>query len=386
MVDEVRRRTRYKRQPVEPGAWWRASRIYIRPGGRIYYDLLRADSIPDSVTDRRGRSALESFTALDFQAMTAALESYRPPALEGSDAWSDSEAAGRVAPFEDFVRTFGPIGVNWGGRFRVFSGSVRRLQARPATPGTEAEDIIEVRPSNRPAKFWTVSFAGHGPARLGAPDVREELAWPGLDLAQRRELEDDALDHDEWRIVADAQAELRQVLEVVEAVVRGVPGRIRAAMLAILNDENAVFDAPDPGPWHTDYGAALVGFRPHDVFRPFRLPPHQVNWPMLGRRFTGDLISRQIDFAIPLLQVDRGEEYFVQWRATSVLEVIYLQLMDHVRRRPEFGVATCGYCGGAILRKRRPGRTEDQWHTGCRAGRVSAWRGSRRSSGTKGSR
>lgn len=87
-----------------------------------------------------------------------------------------------------------------------------------------------------------------------------------------------------------------------------------------------------------------------------------------------DLIARQIDFAMPLVDVAPDERLRIRFEVRSALEAVYLQLLDHIQRREAFGIGRCGSCGGPILRTRRPGKTGNQWHRGCRGGRVALWR------------
>ena len=328
--------------------------------------------------DARGRRALEAFTALDLPALEAELSSYgRGLGNAGNRAWDEAAAATQLHPLRDFVLTFGPLGVDWGSRFRISDASLRRL-LRGSQPSSTATEPSNVRSRGNATRFAIASFRGHGPGRLANPVVREGIAYPGLPHDERRYLDDDALAHDDWQAIDDATRDLRLTLAIADAVARGSAAATREAMLAFLKDENWEFDASPAGPWYTEYGAAITGYRPSDVFRPFRLPSHQVDWRALARRFLADLITRQIDFAVPLVQVDAAEEFAIRWRATAVLEVIYLQLLDHMTGRADFGIGTCKACRGAILRTRRPGPTEDQWHAGCRGGRVRAWRASKR--------
>lgn len=378
MEDGYLPRTRYRAPTLQPGVWWTAEVVSIEPSGRIYYDLKEGVGRPSDRRDARGRTALEAFGALDFGAMTKGLEDYSA-SMKGKPegTWSDAAALGLIHPLASFVATFGPVGVTWGGEFPVrnqpaerFERERERLQAKLV--GQEPDSLEPVRRGH----YWTVTFAGHGPGRFATGEVRQHAVFPGS-AAEARRMNDDRLPHDDWARVVDAYLEFRRTVNLVEAIARAQTFRIRTLIKTFIG-EDAELDTEPAGPWHTDYGRALLGPKPARAYRPFRLPAGRIDWPLLGQMFVGDLLTRQVDFAIPLVQVGADRAYAVRWRATSALEVIYLELLDHLRRRPKFGIGTCGSCGGPILRTRRPGGTGNQWHRGCRGGRVTRWRDGKR--------
>jgi hypothetical protein len=367
-------RTRYRAPTLQAGVWWTAELVSIEPSGRVYYDLKEGVGRPSDQRDARSRTALEAFGALDLGAMTKNLEEYRE-SLKGKDegTWSDAPALRLIEPLQSFVATFGPLGVNWGGEFLVRNQPAERLERerdrlRAKILGQEPDSLD---PSRR-GRYWTVTFAGHGPGRLATGEVRQHAVSRGS-VGEARRMNDDRLPHDDWATVVDAHLELRRTLDLAEAIARRQTFRIRTLIKEFIG-EDAELDSEPAGPWHTDYGRALLGPKPARAYRPFRLPAGRIDWPLLGQMFVGDLVTRQVDFAIPLVQVGTDGGYAVRWRATSALEVIYLELLDHLRRRSDFGIGTCGSCGGPILRTRRPGATGNQWHRGCRGGRVARWR------------
>ena len=121
----------------------------------------------------------------------------------------------------------------------------------------------------------------------------------------------------------------------------------------------------------------LPGRLRNERLQPSAGPAHRVGWVILGRWFLTGLIGRQIDISMPLVDVSPDERGQIRWRATSVLAVMYLELLDYVRRHEESGIGTCGRCGGPILRTRKSGPSGNRWHRGCRAGRVERWRAAR---------
>jgi hypothetical protein len=58
---------------------------------------------------------------------------------------------------------------------------------------------------------------------------------------------------------------------------------------------------------------------------------------------------------------------------SSLLQVIYLEVLDYVRSSPANGVGNCAYCGGPVLRSRSAmSPNANAWHRGCaNAGRLA---------------
>jgi hypothetical protein len=377
-MDEIEpQRTRYTLPRFGAGAWWTVEDVAISGGESLYYRLSPSDARPGKVRDDRGRSALEAFASLPMEAMAERLGDYqlelrRDPRAE----WDGRYALELVRELVAFIRTFGPIGIGWGGEFGVQNGEADRLRR-------EREEAIYLGfgidpasvPWIEPESFWTVSFWGHGPGRGALPRVERRLWHPDQAWSERVRLDDDGLPHDSLPQLVEEHRDFKSTLELVDAIARGHQFDCRRALLKFYHEDSDFWVGPRR-PMRLDYGRAWKGLRPGSGhLKLFQLREHQVDWVVLGKCLVADLITRQIDFAMPLVDLSDDEAFEVRWRATSVLEVIYLELLEHVRHRSSFGVAPCEDCGGPILRTRHLGGTGNHWHSGCRkGGRVRRWR------------
>ena len=165
-----------------------------------------------------------------------------------------------------------------------------------------------------------------------------------------------------------------RTLSLVEAIARGDRFACRRAIRAFARNDDAGWRLSPNAPSGFDVARAFRPNRAGSVVQPFRLPEHEVDWQLLATFMLADLISRQIDFAMPLVAVVGSAQIEARPQGTSLLELVYLELLEHVQRRPDFGVGQCRGCGGPILRTRRPGKTGNGWHAGCQGSRVLAWR------------
>ena len=388
MNDEDLRRRRNKDRELAPGEWWTVEQIDLSPGFLLFYNLSPRQSRPSDVRDRRGRTALEAFGALPTQAMADRLEAYRA-SLGTEGEWATEDANALIVELISFVRTFGPIGVGWGAEFGVRNPDAevaeREVQRQHWQLMGLDPDQFGQRDMSR-EQFWTVTYQVHGPGRTGLPMVSRNLWYPGKPWPERVRLNDLGLPHDYWIDIVEAVRELRETVALAEAVAGRDQLACRSAIREFMPGDPEINFGP-PAPSRVDYGPALRGARPaRGLLKPFALPSHRIDWVILGRRFLAELIGRQIDFAMPLADVTASEEIAVRWRTTSVLEVVYLELLDHVRRHPDFGIGTCGKCGGPIVRTRRPGVSGNRWHPGCRGGRIGTWREKKRSAAARTSR
>jgi hypothetical protein len=113
--------------------------------------------------------------------------------------------------------------------------------------------------------------------------------------------------------------------------------------------------------------SALAGPRPPGThWKPGRYGD-RVDWIQLARLKLANDIGRELRFSHPTFEVESSGRLSQSWAVRSLHEVMFWQLFEQVSERPGFGIGTCGYCAGPVLRKRRPGARADQWHQGCRS-------------------
>jgi hypothetical protein len=377
--DRNLRRTRNTRLPLLPETRYKVEEVVLSSGLALYYRLSSAAGEPTELVDERGRTVLEAFGALPMEQMSSDIDAYRlsMQGVEGAE-WDPAQVHTVIGPLVAFVRTFGPIGVGWGGELGVRNPEAERLRAEVERARLSR---LGIDPDTAPhrksvgAEFWTVSFWGHAPGRGAVPDVRRRFWYPDRSWAERIRLGDDGIPHDFWPRIVEEHQDLTRTLDLVEAIAVQDRFECRRAIRPFVPSDNTEFWVGPPEPGRPVFGRARRGVRPSSGWLAvFQVPDHEVDWVVLGRRMVADLIARQIDFAMPLVDVADDERLRVSFQARSVLEAIYLQLLDHVRRREAFGIGRCGVCGGPILRIRRPGRTGNRWHRGCRGGRVRRWR------------
>jgi hypothetical protein len=252
----------------------------------------------------------------------------------------------------EFVGTFGPLGFEWARTFTV------------RNPG--ADRAID-------AHFWCVVFPAAGIA--AEPRVSPIRSFPDLPWETRVRRGDDALPHDLcgpgpsgplwWE-----QEDLRAALRLTEALAGGRPPQVREALRRAAG--HGIYPLRDPdanrAPVGIDWRDAIPArvMAPADGrWAPFARHPGQVDWIAAGRLGLATFLSAQLAWTQVAVGLDAGARFRSRWIVRSLLEVIYLQLAEHVERRPELGVGECGYCGGPILRTRREGGTGNRWHRGC---------------------
>jgi len=379
MTDMEPQRTRYTLPRFGPGAWWTVEEVAFSVGLTFYYRLSPSEVRPSKVRDDRGRSALETFASLPMEAIAERLAEYQAKLrVDAAAEWDGQHALYLVRELVTFTRTFGPVGVGWGGEFGVQNGEADGLlrekeEARYLALGIDPASVPPAEHEHE--SFWTVSFWGHGPGRGALPRVERRYWHPGKSWSERVHLDDYGLPYDYWLQLLEEHRDLLRTLDLVEAIAQGRGSDCRRALLTFFRKEADFWVGP-PRPMHSDYGRAWKGLRPASGhLKLLQQPDHQVDWVILAKCLLADLITRQIDFAMPRVDSSDDNAFEVRWRATSVLEVIYLELLEHVRHRSAFGVGRCEDCGGPILRTRRLGETANRWHSGCRrGGRVRRWR------------
>jgi len=110
------------------------------------------------------------------------------------------------------------------------------------------------------------------------------------------------------------------------------------------------------------------------LWQPFKAHRGQVDWETLGWSVLAQHLSRVLTWGALRVGL-RGHRPQLGWRVGSLVEVMYLQLLEHVTQHPDFGIGQCDYCGAPILRVRR----QQRWHTGCApAGRQRESRATRK--------
>jgi hypothetical protein len=374
-------RTRNTSRAIESAAWWAVTDMTVNPAGGLYYVLRDRAQRPAEVRDDRRRTVLEAFASLPMDAMGTRLLEYRRSlkGVEGA-AFQQEPALTALAEFHSFVRTFGPIGIGWGTRFEVRNPEADRLKRHAEMDQWQAlgRDLSRfgMWSTSGRTEFSTVDFWGHGPGRRAlSPAVHRSRSFGDLPWAERVRLGDNDLPHDFWPAIAEEQRDLVRTLELVEAIARQDRFECRRAVRAFASSDDPELRIDSASPSGVGLGAALQSPPPSNgVVRLFRLPEHQVDWILVGKITLADLIARQLDFAMPMVGVAPTTRLRFRLDTTSLLEVIYLELLEHVTAREGFGVGRCGYCKGQILRTRRAGGTGNRWHAGCRSGRVIEWR------------
>ena len=379
MGNEFLPRTRNTDNSLGPGAWWIVEEVALSPALGLTYRLGRRDARPAERRDSRGRSVLEAFASLPMEQMAARLEEYRALGRDRpGSAWEQEPALAAIDELVGFVKHFGPIGVGWGAEFGIHNPEADRLereleQARFTALGFDPAAAGGLADPGEP-RFWTVSFWGHGPGRGAIPSAIRQATYPKLAWSERIRLDDPGLPHDYWLQIVDEYVALGRTLTLVEAIARADWIACRNAIRAFAPNEDVTWRLSARAPKGFDRASAFNPNRAGTEVKPFRLPEHEVDWVLLGTFVLADLISRQIDFAMPLVAVSASAQIEARPQGTSLLELVYLELLEHVQLRPDFGVGQCRGCGGPILRTRRPGKTGNGWHKGCQGARVLAWR------------
>jgi hypothetical protein len=330
----------------------------IEPGGPIlFYRVGPRSPIRDDrdrwVRDAAGRIALEAFGALPLQDMYGRLaklaESSQDTTSGDRRSWLD-----HWPELRDFVTTFGPLGFDWSRTFPVSNPEADRASGR------------------RPGKGWIVTFPapGFSTARVRRVDTPRKGTW-----ADRVRLGDTSLPHD-FLGLGDAgplrghQDDLRRVLQLVDVLADADPNPLRIRDAAGGLPRAAGYDVTDRGPrdsvdrrW-SDALRSRHGTGARD-WSPFTAHPTSVDWRAVGPIMLAEFLSAQLGWIRMDVGLDRLGRIRFRWMPRSLLEVIYLQLLEHVEQRLQFGVGECAHCRGPILRTRASERTRNRAHHGC---------------------
>jgi hypothetical protein len=384
------------KHPAPPHSWWTVHEIALgRTGGlTLYYRLGPRQPIRDEQgrwrRDPQGRTALEAFGALPFGEMYRRLR-------EGDEAWRASDEATRaaivdadpdreprrwLAALEElgaFVQRFGPLGFDWARtqqvRNREADRALDELDRRRMTDVLGAKGTVaKPGPVARRSRDWQVIFRGPG---FTMPEVQEVRTFRDYSWSARVRLGDERLWHDFLGLEPSGplwfhQDHLRRVLDLVTALSgdRQNPHVIREAVGRIPGI--GVYDVTESGardPVDLNWREAMRPPRdPVDGrWVPFREHPGRVDWAIAGRLALAEYLSGQLAWTAIGAGLDEDGQVRTRWTVDSLLEVIYLQLLEHVEERLDFGVGTCPHCGGPILRTRRSERTQNRAHRGCAA-------------------
>lgn len=364
---------------ARPGSWWRVKEVYIRlTGGASLVYGLSGFANPAETRDPRRRTALEAFSALPLEAERQRLQAYLDTLKGVEGSRTDQNAMRDCLPeMLSFVQVFGPIGIGWGMELPVLNPDADRLEREvDRLKHRELErqfgKPLREGSARHGAQGWKVTFYGMAAGRWGTGTVRRWRTWPSGDFETRLELDDRLFADLLWSIM-DEQRDLLAAIQLANAIAGGTSTEIRDAARAVGGGSGDVtFNLGIPG--ETDWSRAIAGDPPPDQWQPFA-PGSRVTWPIFGRMVLADLIGRQLNFVEPRVEIDGSDHFLMAWRARSLLEVIYLELFEHVRKRLEFGLGTCGVCGGVIVRTRKASSVRNRWHRGCAAaGRQRNWR------------
>jgi hypothetical protein len=221
--------------------------------------------------------------------------------------------------------------------------------------------------------------------------VQKVMTYPDLSWEDRVRLNDPKIHHDvlgprSSGPLASATKELAAAVRLADALSREDQFELRNAIgdfprVRVFD----VRDRPRQSSLEFDWRSANRGMTPADGwFKPFEMHETHVDWVALGWM----VLVEHISFKLASTGIGvglRGARPSFGWRIGSLLDVIYLQLLEHARQHPEFGIGSCGVCEAPILRVRKGQR----WHSGCApAGRQRESRAARkqRALGKKGSK
>jgi hypothetical protein len=355
---------------LEPDRWWHVEEV-TEHGTRLYYRLGPPRPVREASgfrRDARGRVALEAFLGLPISEMYQRLDEQR---LRGEWTGNPESSVEREAfgPLVDFTRVFGPLGLEWQRIHVVDNPDADRLARQNA--GLRALSLaLAPRPepgfdSAIEGTSWRVVLAK--PGTLGIGRVEPIVTYPGLSWTDRAASRDDLLHHDELGPASGgplvwAHSALTGAAHLADALARAdmdaIEGHLRESVLWIPS-RVAASGMPRP----IEDGIPRSDGSPADE-----------SWLHRGRWALAQLITHEMASTLVGVEVE-VDRFIPGWRIGSLVDLMYLQLLEHLQRHPDFGIGDCHYCGMPILRVRRSQR----YHSGCGpAGRQRESRAARR--------
>lgn len=341
-------------------------------GTRLFYRLGDAMPLRDGAgryrRDERGRIALEAFMALPVGAMYQRFAAYLGSIKQSGGEPDEAGYRDAFTEVVGFVELFGPLALEWTRLHLVENPEADRLAEENWRRTIEVLEVDSSHPPQRRtfgSEIWRLRLPRPGISEHG--QVERVTTFPDLPWHERVRLGDERVPHDDLGVanvgpLASAHWTLGRVLALVDALPKGKPLEVRAALEDFPRYPAFwVGERARQSSMELDWRASMRGMAPADGwFLPFKAHPGQVDWLEFGRQilaehFHYELSSTSIGVGL------RNGKVALGWRHGSLMEVIYLQLLDHVIKHPEFGIGTCDFCGAGILRVRRGQR----WHTGC---------------------
>ena len=338
--------------------------------------------------DERGRTALEAFMALPIAAMYARLGKYLE-AVSGRDPEVELDQARLKDAFAEilrFVECFGPLGIGWSRTYKAVNPEADRLAAENEALRIRLQLLQDPSGLKGPgpvatgrSRVWHVVLPELGLAPHG--EVRPVRTFSGLAWEARVRLDDGSIANDRLGTADDGplsklHAVMTETLDLANALAAPNPHGIRHALERFSRFERQYWVGSEPvDSTALNWRRAIRGMVPEaEVWEPFKEHPGQVDWETLGWTVLAQHLSRVLTWGALRVGL-RGHRPQLGWRVGSLVEVMHLQLLDHVTEHPDFGIGQCDYCGAPILRVRR----QQRWHSGCApAGRQRESRASRK--------
>jgi len=375
-----------------PGMWPTVERVALNQT-TLFYELGAPAPLRDESgrhrRDDRGRTALEAFLGLPLATMYGRLANYQgaAPAPDREVELGQAQLRAAFAEILRFVECFGPLGIGWSRTFRAYNREADRLAAENEELRVQLETLVD--PSTQRqlpnllqgGRLWHVvrPEVGSGPYA----EVRPIRRFPGLSWEEQVKRDVGDIPHDRLGYM-DAEGPLfatyevlKETLELADSLASGDQFEIRHFLERSTRFDRVYFvDREGPvDPMAPNYGRAVRAMFPGDnIWRPLKDHQTNVDWETLGWTILTHHLSRMLTWGA-LRVFLRGNRPQLGWRVGSLVEVMYLQLLEQITAHPDFRMGHCDYCKAPILRVRR----EQRWHTGCApAGRQRESRASRK--------